>query len=122
MEPYVVAADVYSIPPYVGRGGWTWYTGSASWMYRLGTEMILGLQRSGERLQIKPSIPKDWPQFQLTYRFGTSLYHILVKQQGTTNQVTMDGKALTDGYIPLSDDGQNHEVLVLLPLQESKES
>ena len=88
VEPYVIAADVYSVAPYVGRGGWTWYTGSASWMYRLGIEMILGLQRTGEHLQINPSIPKDWTHYQINYRFGKSLYHILVKQQ--------DGKARTE--------------------------
>ena len=60
VEPYVIAADVYSVAPYIGRGGWTWYSGSASWMYRLGTEMILGLQRTGDRLHINPCVPKDW--------------------------------------------------------------
>ena len=70
VEPYVIAADVYSMPPHTGRGGWTWYTGSASWMYRLGTEMLLGLRRKGDHLQIKPCIPKDWTEYQLNYRFG----------------------------------------------------
>ena len=116
VEPYVIAADVYSTAPYVGRGGWTWYTGSASWMYRLGTEMILGLQRIGDTLKISPSIPKDWTHYQINYRFGRSLYHILVNQQknGTSelNKITMDGKALKDGLIPLKDDGQIHEVVV----------
>jgi cellobiose phosphorylase len=116
VEPYVIAADVYSIAPYVGRGGWTWYTGSASWMYRLGTEMILGLQRTGDSLKINPSIPKDWTHYQIHYRFGESLYHILVKQQNNgksdPNKITMDGKALKDGLIPLKDDGQTHEVVV----------
>ena len=117
VEPYVIAADVYSVEPYVGRGGWTWYSGSASWMYRLGIEMILGIQRLGEHLQIKPSIPKDWPQIQINYRFGKSLYHILVKQQDgkhEKNQITMDGKVLKDGLIPLKDDEETHEVIVTL--------
>ena len=116
VEPYVIAADVYSIAPYVGRGGWTWYTGSASWMYRLGTEMILGLQRTGDSLKINPSIPKDWTHYQIHYRFGESLYHILVRQQNNgksePNKITMDGKVLKDGLIPLKDDGQTHEVVV----------
>jgi cellobiose phosphorylase len=102
----------------VGRGGWTWYTGSASWMYRLGTEMILGLQRAGDHLQLNPSIPKDWMDYQIRYRFGRSLYHILVKQEnaGTRekSQITMDGKALTDGSIALKDDGQTHEVVITI--------
>jgi cyclic beta-1,2-glucan synthetase len=118
VEPYVIAADVYSVEPYVGRGGWTWYTGSASWMYRLGTEMILGLQRTGEYLRIDPSIPKDWTHYQINYRFGTSLYHILVKQQkdgdDRKHQFNMDGKILQDGLIPLKDDGQTHEIVVIM--------
>jgi cellobiose phosphorylase len=118
VEPYVIAADVYSVEPYVGRGGWTWYTGSASWMYRLGTEMILGLQRTGEHLRIDPRIPKDWTHYQINYRFGASLYHILVKQQkdsdGRKHQITMDGKILKDGLIPLKDDGQTHEIVVVM--------
>jgi cellobiose phosphorylase len=114
VEPYVIAADVYSVEPYVGRGGWTWYTGSASWMYRLGTEMILGLQRTGEYLRINPSIPKDWTHYQINYRFGTSLYHILVKQGQDGKQVTMDGKILEDGLIPLGDDKQVHEIVVIV--------
>ena len=118
VEPYVIAADVYSVEPYVGRGGWTWYTGSASWMYRLGTEMILGLQRTGEYLRINPSIPKDWTHYQINYRFGTSLYHILVKQQKDSDQrkhqITLDGKILQDGLIPLRDNGQTHEIVVVM--------
>jgi cyclic beta-1,2-glucan synthetase len=121
VEPYVVAADVYSAAPYVGRGGWTWYTGSASWMYRLGIEMILGLQRTGDQLQLNPSIPKDWTDYQISYRFGRTLYHILVKQEnaGTRekSQIIMDGKALTDGSIALKDDGQTHEVVITILTQ-----
>ena len=118
VEPYVIAADVYSVAPYNGRGGWTWYTGSASWMYRLGIEMLLGLQRTGEQLRIKPHIPKDWPEYQINYRFGKTLYHIRVKNQSDKkdgeDKVTMDGKVLSDGVIPLLDDGQVHEVVINL--------
>ena len=74
VEPYIVAADIYSVPPHVGRGGWTWYTGSASWMYRLGVEGILGVHRVGNALQIDPCIPKDWSRYALTYREGKTLY------------------------------------------------
>jgi cyclic beta-1,2-glucan synthetase len=116
VEPYVIAADVYSVDPYVGRGGWTWYTGSASWMYRLGTEMILGLQRMGEHLKINPSVPNDWKEFQINYRFGKSTYHILVKQkQDGKSRISMDGRILEDGLIPLKDDGQTHEIVVTIP-------
>lgn len=118
VEPYVIAADVYSEEPYTGRGGWTWYTGSASWMYRLGIEMILGVQRAGSRLHIQPSIPGDWEQYQIQYRFGKSTYHILVKQQqgggNQESQITMDGNVLADGFIPLDDDGMTHEVVVTI--------
>ncbi len=127
VEPYVVAADVYSIAPYIGRGGWTWYSGSASWMYRLGTEMILGLQRAGNQLHIHPCVPEDWPEYQINYRFGKSLYHILVKNQENQkhekNQISMDGKELTNSSIPLSDDGKTHEILITIShthLEEAK--
>ena len=116
VEPYVIAADVYSVEPFVGRGGWTWYTGSASWMYRLGIERILGLQRAGETLLIQPSVPKTWPEYEINYRFGGTLYHIVVKNAGNgisqDQKMTLDGKALADGSIPLSDDGGTHEVAV----------
>jgi cellobiose phosphorylase len=111
VEPYVVCADVYSVAPYIGRGGWTWYTGSASWMYRLGIEMLLGIQRNGQQLQIKPHVPKNWDEYQINYRFGKTLYHILVKHG--KEEVRLDGKVLKDGMIPLKDDGKTHEVLVL---------
>ena len=78
VEPYVVAADVYSAAPHTGRGGWTWYTGSASWMYRLGIEAILGLKRTGESLVIDPCIPSDWANYELTYRDSETLYIIRV--------------------------------------------
>jgi cyclic beta-1,2-glucan synthetase len=124
VEPYVVAADVYSVAPYIGRGGWTWYSGSASWMYRLGTEMILGLQRTGDRLHVNPCIPNGWPEYQINYRFGKSLYHILVKNQGNQkrekNPITMDGQELTDGFIPLSEDGKTHEILISISAHSSK--
>jgi len=125
VEPYVIAADVYSIAPYIGRGGWTWYTGSASWMYRLGVEMLLGLQRTGDTLQIKPHVPKDWNEYQINYRFGKTLYHIRVQTQSDAeakhrkDKVSMDGKVLKEGMIPLTDDGKTHEVLVeVYPLVE----
>jgi cyclic beta-1,2-glucan synthetase len=118
VEPYVIAADVYSRPPHIGRGGWTWYTGSASWMYRLGVEKMLGLQRVGDNLQLNPCIPKDWQNYEIAYRFGNTMYHIHVENQqdvnhGTT-QIVMDGQLLTDTNIPLRDDEQAHKVVVTL--------
>ncbi len=118
VEPYVVAADIYSTPPHAGRGGWTWYTGSNAWMYRVGLEAILGVSRAGNSLKINPCIPKDWSGFQLTYRFGAASYQISVENphgvsQGV-QQVLLDGKILADHEIPLSKDDGRHEVRVLL--------
>ena len=118
VEPYVVAADVYSVMPHAGRGGWTWYTGSASWMYRVGLEWILGLRRVGKVLQIDPCIPKKWPAFEVTYRDGETSYEIRVENPVGINrgvkQVTVDGKTLPAGDIPLLGDGGHHIVRVLL--------
>jgi len=118
VEPYVVAADVYSSPPHIGRGGWTWYTGSASWMRRLGVEMILGLRRAGPSLELAPCIPKNWPGYELDYRFERSTYHIRVANpQGVNTGVktlSIDGKPVKGNSIPLNDDGAQHEVLMTM--------
>jgi len=118
VEPYVVAADVYGVPPHTGRGGWTWYTGSASWMYRLGVEAILGLRRTGKTLQVNPCIPKHWQRYKMTYRYGSASYHIHVENPDGVNrgvkQATLDGVSLPENKIPLVNDGQNHEIHVLM--------
>jgi len=110
VEPYVVAADVYGAPPFTGQGGWTWYTGSSSWMYRLGVEGFLGLKKRGDhRLEVDPRIPRDWPGFRFTYRFGPTTYEFQVQNPGHVNQgvqqVSLNGRALPDRLIPLSQDG-----------------
>nr|RDS94800.1 glycosyl transferase [Cereibacter sphaeroides f. sp. denitrificans] len=97
VEPYVVAADVYSTPPHEGRGGWTWYTGSAGWMYRAGIEGILGLSRSGDRLLLAPCLPKHWPRIEATVTHGASRYRIRVESRGATGRIlgaTLDGRPL----------------------------
>ncbi|MFP4343984.1 MAG: GH36-type glycosyl hydrolase domain-containing protein [Anaerolineales bacterium] len=123
VEPYVVAADVYSVPPYVGHGGWTWYTGSSGWMYRLGIEAILGLHREGQSLRMDPRIPGSWPGFSLTYRYGTSRYHIEVDNEAGVEQgvreVRVDGERRDDKRIPLQDDGGQHEVQVVMGEEEA---
>ena len=118
VEPYVVAADVYSVPPHTGRGGWTWYTGSASWMYRLGLEAILGLRRVGNVLRFDPCIPKTWPGYELTYRYGKTSYQIRVENpdgvERGVKQVTLEGGVWPGGEIPLLDDGRQYSVCVLM--------
>jgi len=118
VEPYVIAADIYSVPPHTGKGGWTWYTGSASWMYRLGIEAILGISRVGNLLNINPCIPSHWPGFKVDYRFGATHYKINVENPSHVNrgvtQILLDGNPLTGGLIPLTDDGQLHEVQVVM--------
>jgi len=118
VEPYVVAADVYSAPSHIGRGGWTWYTGSSGTMYRLGLEAILGIQRRGQTLQIIPSIPKHWQGYAVTYRIGETTFKIQVVNPSGVNrgvkQLTLDGKILTGNAIPLLGDGGEHQVNVLM--------
>jgi cyclic beta-1,2-glucan synthetase len=116
VEPYVVAADVYTAPAHVGRGGWTWYTGSASWLYRVGVEAILGLTKRGSSLRIDPCVPHDWPAFTVEYRYGEALYVIVVQSPGFIRergaQVTHDGRALDTDEIRLVDDARRHEFVV----------
>jgi cyclic beta-1,2-glucan synthetase len=118
VEPYVVAADVYSAPPFIGQGGWTWYSGSSSWMYRLGLEGFLGLKKRGEQLEVDPHIPRDWPGFLVTYRFGAATYEFQVQNpdhvhQGV-QQVSLNGRALPDKLIPLSQEGGKYSVLIVM--------
>ncbi len=118
VEPYVIAADVYSTPPHNGRGGWTWYTGSASWMYRLGVERLLGITRIADHLEIHPCIPDSWKEYQINYRFGQTLYHIRVENpQGENNevsQITVNGEKTSELRILLQDDGKKREVIVTM--------
>jgi cyclic beta-1,2-glucan synthetase len=115
VEPYVVAADVYALSPHVGRGGWTWYTGSAGWMYRLILESLLGLRLEVDKLRFVPCLPADWQQFKLHYRYRETVYHITVTQPrdaGSAKGVTVDGVPQDDPAIPLVDDHQEHTVEV----------
>jgi len=115
VEPYVVAADVYALSPHTGRGGWTWYTGSAGWMYRLIVESLLGLKLEVDTLRFAPCLPADWKAFTLHYRYRETVYHITVLQTGAANNetsVTVDGVERHDNAIPLVDDRQEHSVEV----------
>ncbi|MEK7403367.1 MAG: glucoamylase family protein [Gemmatimonadota bacterium] len=115
VEPYVVAADVYTAEGQLGRGGWTWYTGSASWMYRVGLETILGFTKRGDTLRIEPRVPASWTEYAIEYRFGTSTYAISVRvaARDVGASVTVDGQALEGAEIPLVSDGRRHDVVII---------
>ena len=118
VEPYVVAADVYAVTPHTGRGGWSWYTGSAGWMYRLIIESLLGLRREGETLRFAPCLPADWPGFKIHYRYRETMFHIAVSLSAAEGgklgvvRVTLDGVDRSDKVIPLVDDHLEHQVEV----------
>jgi len=118
VEPYVAAGDVYALPPHTGRGGWTWYTGSAGWMYRAGVESILGFKLHANRLRLDPCIPKWWRDYEIVYRHGRTSYHIKVENPIAVSRgvaiVELDGQQLDEGEIPLTDDGRTHNVRVVL--------
>ena len=120
VEPYVVAADVYAVSPHIGRGGWSWYTGSAGWMYRLILESLLGLQLTGETLRLAPCLPADWQTFKIDYRHRETMYRIAIAQTlgdgkavGVVS-VTVDGVERADKTIVLVDDRQEHQVMVAI--------
>ncbi len=118
VEPYVAPGDVYAVPPHTGRGGWTWYTGSAGWMYRAALESILGFKLQSDRLSIDPCIPRFWRQFEITYRHRRTTYRIKVENPHSLCRgiagVTLDGITQPDDLIVLSDDGLTHEVSVVM--------
>jgi cyclic beta-1,2-glucan synthetase len=117
VEPYVVAADVYTAEGHLGRGGWTWYTGSASWMYRTALEAILGFRQRGEQLFIEPCIPASWREFTIEYRFRSSTYEITVENpdglQSGNVDLMVDGTSIEEA-IHLVDDGKRHLVTASL--------
>jgi cyclic beta-1,2-glucan synthetase len=117
VEPYVVAADVYARSPHTGRGGWTWYTGSAGWTYRLILESLLGLRLDVDRLRFAPCLPADWKEFKVHYRYRETVYHITVSQTADESIVTVDGVQQPENVIPLVDDRQNHSAEVRIKIQ-----
>ena len=126
VEPYVMCADIYGAPPHTGRGGWTWYTGAAGWMYRLTVESLLGLHLEVDRLRIAPCIPADWASYKIHYRYRETVYHITVRNVGGGSdkvvRITMDGAVLNEtsaegaerpqDMVPLVDDRREHYVEV----------
>ncbi len=117
VEPYVIAADVYANPQHTGRGGWTWYTGSAGWMYRLITESLLGIHLEVDRLRFTPCIPSDWKTFKLHYRYRETVYHISFANNGggkVVDSVIEGGKSDVEKTLKLVDDRQVHQVEVVI--------
>jgi len=114
VEPYVVAADVYAVAPHTGRGGWTWYTGSAGWMYRLLIETLLGVNLAGDQLRLTPRLPKGWKSYHVRYRYRQTVYQITITRlpadSGDVNQLSLDGKELPGENVPLVDDRREHSV------------
>jgi cellobiose phosphorylase len=116
-EPYVIAADVYGMPPHKGRGGWSWYTGSAGWMYRLIVESLLGIERVADTLRVTPCMHPGWQGFKVHYRFGRAWYRIDVVHAGSEEagpSVWVDGRRQDDSIIALVDDGAEHAVRVFV--------
>ena len=115
IEPYVVAGDVYSVAPHIGRGGWSWYTGSAGWLYRLITEILLGVYlEKGNQLHLAPILPEDWDGFSMDYNYGNTLYKITVSRSSDKSGILLDEVAITGNVISLLDDGQIHHVNLTL--------
>ncbi len=118
VEPYVAVGDVYAVPPHTGRGGWTWYTGSAGWMYRAALEYILGFKLQGDRLRVDPCIPRWWHEFEITYRRENTTYRIRVENPHSLcrgiAEVALDGVAQPDHSVLLSKDGLTHEVRIVI--------
>jgi cyclic beta-1,2-glucan synthetase len=119
VEPYVVAADVYSVAPHTGRGGWTWYTGSASWMYRVVVESILGFHLRGDKLELNPCIPSTWSTFSMTYQYGQNTTYVVVVENPDgicrgVRSVELDGIRVEENAIALTHDGARHTVRVVL--------
>ncbi len=114
VEPYVTAGDVYSSQPHAGRGGWTWYSGSAGWLYQLLVDSLLGLERRGTRLRLRPLLPRSWPSFTILYRFGRATYEIDCRASSSARGVgtTVDGVSVPEGWVELVDDCAAHAVVV----------
>jgi cellobiose phosphorylase len=122
VEPYVMSADIYGAPPHTGRGGWTWYTGAAGWMYKLTIETLLGLHLEVDKLRIAPCFPSNWSTFKIHYRFRETQYHIIVNRSVTVSKhkvrVKIDGILIKSeelnefgniqAYVPMIDDRNEH--------------
>lgn len=119
VEPYVIAADVYAVAPHIGRGGWTWYTGSSGWMYRLLVETLLGVNLEGDQLRITPILPESWPSFKVHYRYRNTVYHISIsrcaKEANQFHSILLDHSVVLGESIQLCDDQHEHYVEIKIP-------
>jgi cyclic beta-1,2-glucan synthetase len=126
VEPYVLAGDVYSVPPHVGRGGWTWYSGAAAWLYRAGIESLLGLKRRGDRLEVAPCLPPDWPGYRARLRCGGARYHIEASRNPGVSRgdvrIVFDGGETKERRFPFLDDGGEHRVDVQVGPADDRQS
>ncbi|NLL51781.1 MAG: hypothetical protein GX248_03645, partial [Peptococcaceae bacterium] len=115
VEPYVMTADVYAVEPNVGRGGWSWYTGAAGWMYQAAIEGILGLEIKGDKLFIEPCVPNNWKEFEIYYRYKNSPYNIKVHLKNLPQEeIILDGVKQKGFPVILVDDGLQHELEINL--------
>ena len=125
VEPYVVADDVYAVEPHQGRGGWTWYTGAAGWMYRSALESILGFDLQGDVLTLRPCIPRAWPGYKIIYRRDKTQYEITVKNPSGVSSgvmsIELDGQPLELNEVRLAIDGQRHKVEITLGASRLRE-
>ena len=123
VEPYVAVGDVYAVPPHTGRGGWTWYTGSAGWMYRAGLESILGFKLQKDRLEIDPCVPRWWRDFEIVYRRGRAVYRIKVENPLGVSRgvVSLEVDGVAQSVIELVDDDKTHNVRVVMGEQVKTE-
>ena len=112
VEPYVIAADIYSNPYYPARGGWTWYTGSAGWFYNIGLTEILGIKKEGNSLRIKPNVPDNWKSFEIEYKYIDTVYKIKVNLKGKKEGILVDGDVISKDYITLKNDKRLHAVVI----------
>jgi len=122
LEPYVLAADIYGVEPHIGRGGWSWYTGSSSWLYRAILENFIGFRLRGNKLSFKPCLPRTWDSIKIKYTFGSSHYHITLLQKADKDvSLHINHQLMEKDFIELIDDGRDYEVQLMTPFSTGKE-
>ena len=110
IEGYVIAGDVYSNPDMLGRGGWSWYTGSSSWYYKVCLEEIIGIKRKGDKLYLPNKIPRSWNEYKIQYRYKTNIYNITIKQNEGEKSIYLNGEKYDKKYVILKDENKIENV------------